>query len=221
MSAAPDLVLLPGLGADPRQFEAQRRAFPSLRTPSWIANREGESLAEYAARMVEQVGLTPGSVIGGSSFGGMVALEMARRVRPRAVILIGSCRSPKSVRPVVSMAGSLATWIPECVVNGARVLAMPLSRIAGPAPREVRRQIVEMSRGSTAGFMKWAGRAITTWTGFEDPDLPVRAIHGARDRVIPSSAVHADRVVPGAGHLLNMTHAPAVNAFIAEVLAGV
>ena len=44
--------------------------------------------------------------------------------------------------------------------------------------------------------------------------MPICHIHGDRDRLIPLHRVRPDHVVPGAGHLLNLTHGEAVNAFL-------
>ena len=89
------LILLPGLGADHRLLEPQRAAFPQLVVPPWIPPRKRESLPQYAARMAETV--TPSRdvplILGGVSFGGMLAYEMARYLKPDAVVLIASCRT--------------------------------------------------------------------------------------------------------------------------------
>ena len=44
------------------------------------------------------------------------------------------------------------------------------------------------------------------------------AVHGSDDKLIPCSRVAADEVVPGGGHVVNLTHADAVNAFLRRVL---
>lgn len=46
--------------------------------------------------------------------------------------------------------------------------------------------------------------------------MPIYHVHGDRDRLIPVHRVAPDRVIAGAGHLLNLTHADAVNEFIAR-----
>ena len=94
------LVLFPGLGTDRRLFEPQRSAFPDLWVPPWIVPKRKETLPDYAARMAETIVPRRPTVLGGASFGGMVAYEMARHVEPEAVVLIGSCRSPRSLHPV-------------------------------------------------------------------------------------------------------------------------
>ena len=49
--------------------------------------------------------------------------------------------------------------------------------------------------------------------------MPIHHVHGDRDRLIPLSRVTPDHVIRGAGHLLNLTHADAVNDFIVRVAA--
>lgn len=65
-------------------------------------------------------------------------------------------------------------------------------------------------------FVRWACRAIIEWPGVAEVPMPVRHIHGDRDRIIPLHRVNADRVVAGAGHLLTLTHPDAVNDFLAS-----
>src|SRR4051812_19762115 len=93
------LILLPGLGADERMFAPQRATFPRLEVPRWLTPQPRESLPDYARRMAAGIDPSEPLFLGGSSFGGMVALEMARHVRPRAVFLIGSCRAATASVP--------------------------------------------------------------------------------------------------------------------------
>src|SRR5689334_9890540 len=88
------MLLLPGLGWDERIFRAQRSRFPDLRTPAWIDPQPKESLNAYAARLAKVVDPGCPCVVGGASFGGVVALEMAVHLRASACVLIGSIRSP-------------------------------------------------------------------------------------------------------------------------------
>lgn len=220
MTSDRDLVLLPGLAADARQFETQRTKFPSLRVGEWIPHRPTESLAEYAARIAPGLMLTSDTILGGSSFGGMVALELARLARPRAVVLIGSCRSPRELRPALALVARIGRHIPGAAIDMGRCLAVPMARVAGPAPLHIRRELAAMSRGIPAAYLKWAAGAVMAWPGCPDPGVPVFQIHGGADRMMPVDRVRAEVVVPGAGHVLNMTHPEPVNEFIGEVLAG-
>src|SRR5687768_11148554 len=91
------LILLSGMGADERLFEPQREAFPNLQVPVWIDPLPGESLRAYAVRMAHKVDPGCPCIVGGASFGGMVALEMAPLLQARACLLIGSVRSSEEL----------------------------------------------------------------------------------------------------------------------------
>jgi len=75
-----------------------------------------------------------------------------------------------------------------------------------------------MASGKAPSALKWGLRAIFLWRP-TPVAVPVRHIHGAHDRIIPVGRVKPDRVVPGAGHFLAVTHAAEVNAFILDVVA--
>src|SRR5262245_33260701 len=89
-STTPRLIMLPGLGADARLLTPQAAAFPGLVTPAWIEPKRNESLPDYAARFAATFALSQDTIIGGVSFGGMVALEIARQCRVRAAAVIAT-----------------------------------------------------------------------------------------------------------------------------------
>lgn len=216
MPDAYTLLLLPGLGADERMFEPQRRAFSRLETPRWIPPHPHETLSAYAGRFAAR--LRPGRplILGGVSLGGMVALEMAAHLRPAAVVLVASCRAPQAIARSLRGCAAFAGLMPCRMVEWTKPLA-PLSagRFSG-CGRENVGLVVRMYQEADSAFMHWACRAVLGWRGPAAIPCPVFQIHGAADRVIPAARTRADRVVPGGGHLINLTHAEAVNRFIAE-----
>ena len=84
-----------------------------------------------------------------------------------------------------------------------------------PAQAEIIRQ---MSLDAPIDFLRRVGRMIVRWKGAGPLDCPVHAIHGARDHIIPMNRLRPDEVIPEGGHLINLTHAPRVNAFIRHFL---
>ncbi len=58
--------------------------------------------------------------------------------------------------------------------------------------------------------------AAVDWRPAPLPDIPIHHIHGGADLIIPVHRTQADVIVPGAGHLLNLTHANVVNLFIMD-----
>jgi len=222
MTSAFQLILLPGLGADARLFEPQRKAFPQLIVPPWIPFRKDESLPAYAARMAETIKPSRDLplILGGVSLGGMVAYEIARHLRPDAVVQIASCRMRRSIRAGALIAGELIPWIPWVPLrlwSVAKVLASPVLRIASGFGARDRTLAVAMFREMDSRFMHSALTAILHWHPTEYDGVPIFQIHGARDLLIPARRVHADSYIPDGGHMINMTHAEIVNAYIAKV----
>jgi pimeloyl-ACP methyl ester carboxylesterase len=85
-----------------------------------------------------------------------------------------------------------------------------------PTKREV---LVRMFKESDARFMHWVVRAILNWQSVPLDSIPVYHIHGSRDIMIPARRVQPDVLIPGGGHLINVSRADEVNAFIAQAAA--
>lgn len=212
------LLLLPGLGADRRLFDAQRACAAELEVIEWVAAERGETLSDYAGRLAAAIDTSRPFVIGGVSFGGMVALELARHVRPLAVILMASCPSPAVLPPSYRLLSRLVPLLPASTFTSAPARSRLVASGFGLRTREERKLFADMLRDASPAFLKWAFRAAFGWRGAAGLDVPVHHIHGGDDRIIPVRRVQPDRVVPGAGHLLNVTHRDAVNAFIDAVM---
>jgi pimeloyl-ACP methyl ester carboxylesterase len=214
------LVLLPGLGADHRLFEPQRSQFPQLVVPAWIAPHSGESLPEYAARVATTVRPSPDVplVLGGVSFGGMLAYEMARHLKPDAVVLIASCRTREGLRGVYRIARGLLPLLPVRAWDIAKLLAAPAVRLNLTATPARRQLAVTMFRESDSRFLHWTLQAILYWEPTPLEGVRVLQIHGGRDLLIPARRVEADEVIPDGGHLINVTHSNEVNAFLRRAM---
>jgi pimeloyl-ACP methyl ester carboxylesterase len=211
------LILIPGMGADERIFRAQKAAFGLVRVPNWIPPTRNETLIAYARRFAGAVDPHRPCYIGGASFGGVLALEMASYLDARAVFLIGSIRSPREMAWLIRSSrpmSRLALALPFPLV---RSLARASLYSAGNYSSIGTRSLLTQVADADADFLRWATRALLGWTpSAEIGRLPIHQIHGGNDRVFPASRSRADVIVPGAGHLLSVTHADLVNSFIAE-----
>lgn len=220
------LILLPGMGARAEIYAAQFAEFPELIVPDWLPPLAREPLPDYACRMARAVDPGTPCIIGGTSFGGFVAVEMRRHLDCRGCILISSVRSPRDlprrVRMLHAVSPLFAPWACRLAVAAAPLASRILKPVLKPAATKFLRQVAS----ADAAFLRWAIWATLRWGKGADqsaepgPSIPIRHIHGTRDRILPASLVHADELVPDAGHLLVMTHAAQTNGFIRKAIAG-
>ncbi|MCC6360267.1 MAG: alpha/beta hydrolase [Phycisphaerales bacterium] len=220
------LILLPGMGARAEIYAAQFAEFPELIVPVWLPPLAREPLPEYARRMAGAVDPGTPCIIGGTSFGGFVAVEMRRHLDCRGCILISSVRSPRDlprrVRMLHAVSPLFAPWACRLAVAAAPLASRILKPVLKPAATKFLRQVAS----ADAAFLRWAIWATLRWRD-ENPGRdragdrlpPIRLIHGTRDHILPAHRVHADEFVSGAGHLLVMTHAERANVFIRRAAA--
>jgi len=209
------LILIPGMGADSRIFRAQCEAFPQARIPAWISPHRNESLVSYARRFAATIDPHQPCYLGGASFGGIIALEMAAHLNVRALFLIGSIRSPREMAWGVRTARPLARLafaLPFPLLSSmARVSLCASGRYSTIATRSLLIQVAD----AESDFLRWATRALLSWQPSPTVGrVPIHQIHGGHDRVFPAPLSRADVILPDAGHLLSVTHGDAVNRFI-------
>jgi pimeloyl-ACP methyl ester carboxylesterase len=210
------IFFLSGMAADERLFADQLAAFPNLRVLPWIEPLPSESLSSYAKRISLQ--LDPGQpcIVGGASFGGTVAMEMAQHVRAVACILIGSIRSPdelpRSWRRFRPLAAFGPTMIRGVASFGTRYAKCFLSK---SQLRRLRRLSVPLPESA---FLRWAICALMNWKPTKSNSIPIYQIHGSADEVFPAGLTRPDIVVSGGVHALTIFSPTEVNRFIADVV---
>jgi pimeloyl-ACP methyl ester carboxylesterase len=224
------LVLIPGLGADERLLTPQREAFPDLIVPPWLPLKKTDGLPEYAARLAETLPRDKPMIVGGVSLGGMIACELARELSPlscnengtaplvKGVVLIASCPTRSGIRPFFRIAGKLWSIIPPGIFHLAKFLAYPVWSCLNPVPAADQKTLLAMFRKQDNRFMHWAVAAILRWHPKPLEHIPVYHIHGDRDLVLPARFISPTQLIPDGGHLINVTHASEVNAFLKEII---
>lgn len=210
------IYLLPGMTPDYPVFARLAPLLPHAIFADFIPPKPNESLPHYAARMADR--FTPQSFIAGVSFGGIIALEIARIVRPKGCILISSIRHPNQLPPwfriwrtlggrncstLLRMIGTSATLVPRSVCTSSTLRAAKLS-------------------GVTGNWHRWATSAVLDWHPDPEPiACPVIQIHGNADTTFPARYVHPDVLVQNGQHALPVSHpmetANAINAFYKAV----
>ena len=219
----PTLLLFPGLGVGADLFRPQRSINARIVVPPWPNPMDKESPAHYAHRMIQGFEPPTNLFLGGMSFGGMLALEAAKYLNPRGVFLIASARDGRAHAPLFQLLGRILPTTPLSQIEILlKLLAPSLVRIVGRPNREQRELLLHLVRHAHLPLTRWGAGASMNYVFTGKLDCPIWHIHGDIDHVVPIANVRreVDVVVPNAGHVVNVTHAEVVNAFIEEKMNG-
>lgn len=223
MPDAPTLLLFPGLGADERIYAPQRSLPVRLEFAGWPEpESQTESLAHYSQRIADAIGPRDNVYVGGVSLGAMVALELARPLNARSAILIGGCTSGRRISPLFRSVLAMSAAMPTRFVRPTLLLSPLAFLLFERLSRERRRLMSRMLREHSPAQIRWSCRAILEWECCATPPaVPVYAIHGEDDEVVPLQNVRVDQVVPRGRHLINLQAPEQVNRFIVERIRAV
>ena len=213
------LILLPGLGATGEIFAPQRLAFPNLRTPEWPDPARNETLATYARRLAAKVDPGVPCVVGGISFGGILATELCKHLDARQCVVISSVRHPEYLPLRIRILLPLARHVPTVAVK----LGQALLRAVGPIARVVLSkstlQLYRQGCDARPEIVSWSLWALANWEPSADAvPCEIVQLHGSRDFVFPPKCAPGAHVVPGGRHVLTVSRPTETNSFLRRVL---
>ena len=210
---ANELYLFSGLGADKRVFDFLDLHGFKLIHIDWIKPFEDEKIESYARRLLDQIGSTRPTLIG-VSFGGIIAIEIAKLIETNKVILISSSTTKADIPVSYRLAGNL--WmnklIPAPFYRKANFVVYWLFGVKKKKEKELLKAIMVDADND---FVDWATNKIAKWDN--EQQLPnVITIHGTADRVLPFRK--ADYVVHNGGHLMIVSKAEEISRILRKVL---
>jgi pimeloyl-ACP methyl ester carboxylesterase len=210
------LILFPGMGVDHRLFAAQKREFPNLIVPKWLTPFPGETLSGYAARLARQIDPRRPCFVGGTSFGGIVAIEAARHLQAKGCFLIGSIRSPDEFPSWVRACRTVRAILPWMPFKAATLVAAILAKLPQAITGAPIHSLLNQFADADPELIRWSCRALFSWQTPPLPACPIWHVHGRNDFMLSVRHTHPDVVIAGAGHVLSLTHPRQVNQFLAR-----
>ena len=191
------------------------RQLPNACYLEWPAYSGEVSVPALARFMADRLRIPDDATLIGSSFGGLIACEIARIRRIRRLILVGSAVSKNEF--YASMAVEMATslWPVSSVQGVLRKVAPLADYVLGPNPGAYTRAVLSSIRMFSAcdpQFYLAMYYAMQSWEGYHGGSaVPIR-IHGRNDGIIRCPEV-PDLELEG-GHLIAATHADKCVTFI-------
>jgi pimeloyl-ACP methyl ester carboxylesterase len=197
------LYIFSGLGVDERVFQKMDFSGFEITHIKWIIPENDENIEQYASRLLRQV-KTQDPVLIGLSFGGMMAIEVAKQIKTSTVILISSAKTKNEIPFYYRLAGKLQLHrlIPASLLKKSNFL---INWLFG-ATNDFEKQLLKNILADTDPvFLNWAINKIVTWKNKITPSGIIH-IHGKKDRILPIRFVHCDYKIDS-GHLMVLNKA--------------
>lgn len=195
------LYIFSGLGADERVFQGLDFSNFSTTFIKWIEPLKKETIETYTTRLLDQI-TTQNPVLIGLSFGGMVAVEVAKQIETENVILIASVKTYYELPFYYRFAGklNLHKLLPTSILKRSNFFTNWLFGTSSTDDKQLLKQIL-LDTDQT--FLKWAIGQIVSWKNQTLIKNTVH-VHGSNDRILPIKYVNCDVIIDKGGHL--MTH---------------
>ena len=216
MESKKTIYVFSGLGADERVFHKIDFGNNSVVFIKWIIPYKNEPIENYALRLTEQItGINP--ILIGLSFGGMMAVEVAKYIDTEKIILISSAKNKNEIPFYFRLAGTLGIHkiIPSFLLVKANIFT---NWFFSNRTVEDKKMLSAILHDTDTVFLKWAIAKIATWknkTAFTN----LKHLHGTADRILPFKNVTAHVKIDGGAHLMVLTNAAEVSQILEKMLA--
>jgi pimeloyl-ACP methyl ester carboxylesterase len=213
-----NIYFISGLGADYRAFD--KLIFPpgyNLISLDWISPQPDEALVDYALRLSSGIDSTTPFYLIGLSFGGMLAIEIAKQLNPIHTFLISSAATYKEIPWYFRVAGacSLQKVIPINLLKNKKGLGL---RYMGGRTTDDLAMLKQLLKDSDPYFMKWALTAILKWRNLELPAHLTR-IHGTADYILPMRYIpKPDVILDKGGHFMVYANGKEISEHLQRIL---
>lgn len=171
-----------GIGANEKVFEQLSLKF-EYTTIKWVPTSKQESLQDYAQKLCEQVKISEPFILIGVSYGGMLATEMNKYIKPQKTILISSLARRVELPLALRIIGriKLIYIVPSLFFTIPPFIIYWFFGIDTHQGKQVIRDII---RGIDKKFTKLSIKKILEWQNAKVAPNTVR-IHGTKDRLLP------------------------------------
>lgn len=209
------LYFISGLGADARAFQRIQFSKPiDIVHIQWIEPESKETFDHYCRRLAVQIDETKDFSLVGLSFGGMIAIELAKFLKPKKIILISSITNRNQLPLLYRMIGMLKLHrlLPGSLLKKPTFLMYWLFSLR----KEDEKQLLsDFLKDISPNYLKWAIDQVLTWKNTFTPEHLFH-IHGDKDRALPCRLTNPEKVVAGAGHFMVFTHAKEVSEYLEQ-----
>lgn len=210
-----------GLGADQRIFGKLQVNNASVHYINWIDPLPAEDISGYAARLRSQINHA-NPILLGVSFGGMMAIELAKLLPVQKVVLISSIKSFTEMPRWMKFCGKYRVdrILPKKPMREIRPLKAlrPIQNYFLGAKSEEERRIANEFRDLVDPlYLRWSIKQVLNW---QNNWLPpnIFHVHGDNDHIFPLKLIRPTHVVKDGGHFMVMSKYREVSDILNRIL---
>jgi pimeloyl-ACP methyl ester carboxylesterase len=209
------LFVFSGLGADERVFQKLDLSGFSVTFIQWETPNLNESIEHYAGRLIRQITIEK-PILLGLSFGGLIAIEVAKQIETQKVILISSAKTKQEIPFYYRTIGNfgLHKLIPLTFLLKSNFIA---NWFFGTSSRFDRQTLKAILKDTPPTFLRWAIDRIVHWANVVVLQN-VTHIHGTSDRILPIRFVRCNYQIRGGGHLMALNRSKEIEIILSGIL---
>lgn len=209
--------LIPGLGADKRIYKNIKLNNANITYTDWFEPEPDDTLSSYAQKLIDQYHITAGSVVIGNSLGGMIAVEIANKIKLKNVVLISSIKTVDE-EPFYF---SFFRWFPIYrLIPGSLFTRMGLliTPLFGKMYSVDAYLFNSMLQNTSPKFVKWAMGAALKW---KNKTIPSNLYHiiGDKDLIFNYKKIKNATIVKSGTHIMVFDKAKEINQLLANILS--
>ena len=176
--------MIAGMGADTRIYNnIELPEDYDIIPVDWIEAHKTDTLQTYAQKLIYQYDIKSKDIVVGNSLGGMLAIEITKKINLKKTILISSIKTIGEAPGYYKLFQAVPIYkiIPEKLLTSTGFLIKPVFGNMSDADLWL---FKDMLQNTTTTLLKWAMGAALNWDN-ETVPLNVYHIHGDADRVFP------------------------------------
>lgn len=211
-----NIYCISGFGADERVFAKLDFGDNYVHFIQWEIPEKNETISSYAKKLQQKINHS-NPVLLGLSFGGMMAIEIAKLIPVEMVILISSIRDRYELPFFMKLTAALQ--LDKIIPLKPYRILEPIENYNLGVETEAEKQLLrEYRKNIRQDYTDFAIHEIVNWKNEYSPENLIH-IHGDKDHIFPIKYIkRPTHVIRGGGHLLPMNNANEVNKILKKIL---
>lgn len=217
MSEMKKVYLIPGLGATAEAFDKLDFGNCERIAIAWLKPSKKDDIPSYAKKLVEQIKDPENAILCGLSFGGIIAVELAKLLPVHKTIIISSVKTRREFPNTIRLAKFLP--VHKLVkADTVRKFNFWYWWAFGKTSETDKKLIRKMVDVMDAPFTDWCAHQAVDWSNKTIPENLFH-IHGTGDRIFPSYKVKNYYKVKGGTHFMIVNRAKEINDYLKDILS--